>query len=61
MARKPTKKTAKVKRGKRMTGGSGWELSTTKGRQRTFKATLLKTINIGVKRIAIFSVPKRFS
>jgi hypothetical protein len=49
-----------VKKGKRMTSGAGWRLSTTRGRQRQFAATLLKTFNLGGRRIAIFSVPKRF-
>lgn len=59
--KKKVKKAARKPRGKRMTGGSGWELTPTKGRSRSFKGTLLKTINIGSKRIAIFNVPKRFS
>lgn len=46
----------KVRRGKKMTKGSGWTLVTGK---RRFSATLLKTINFGRKRLAIFSVPKR--
>lgn len=49
-----------MKNGKRMTGGAGWVLQTTKGRERAFRATLLKTFNLGHRRIAIFSVPKRF-
>ena len=48
----------KAKKGERMTGGNGWRLATTKGRKRVFVGTLLQTINIGGKRIAIFSVPK---
>jgi hypothetical protein len=48
----------KASRGDRMTGGNGWRLATTKGRKRVFVGTLLKTINMGEKRIAIFSVPK---
>ena len=48
----------KAQRGERMTKGSGWRLATTKGRNRLFVATLLDTINLGDKRIAIFSVPK---
>ncbi len=54
MARKP-------KKGKRMTKGSGWKLKTTTGREREFSGTLLKTFNFGKRRLAIFSVPKRFS
>lgn len=51
-------KGAKAKRGERMTKGKGWRLATTTGRKRVFVATLLETINLGSKRIAIFSVPK---
>jgi hypothetical protein len=49
-----------TRKGKRMTGGRGWRLSPTKGRVRVFKGTLLGTMNFGRRRIAIFSVPKRF-
>ena len=48
----------KARKGERMTGGAGWRLATTKGRKRVFVGSLLKTINMGRKRIAIFSVPK---
>jgi hypothetical protein len=48
----------KAKRGDRMTMGKGWRLAVVKGDKRIFVATLLQTINIGNKRIAIFSVPK---
>ena len=51
----------KLRRGKRMTRGYGWRLETTKGKKKGFAATLLKTINLGRRRIAIFSVPKRFA
>jgi hypothetical protein len=49
-----------MKKGKRMTGGSGWRLEATKGRKRHFKGTLLRTFNIGKRRLALFSVPKRY-
>lgn len=49
---------AKAKRGERMTKGKGWRLATTQGRKRVFVATLLETINLGDKRLAVFSVPK---
>lgn len=49
------------RKGKRMTTGSGWRLAPTKGREREFKGTLLKTFNFGAKRLAVFSVPKKFS
>jgi hypothetical protein len=55
-----TIKAKPIPKGKRMSPGSGWRLATTKGEKREFAATLLQTINIGKKRIAIFSVPKRF-
>ena len=48
----------KAKRGERMTKGKGWRLAVTKGDKRVFVGTLLDTINLGDKRIAIFSVPK---
>lgn len=48
----------KAKKGERMTGGTGWRLAATKGRKRIFAATLLKTFNLGHRRIAVFSVPK---
>jgi hypothetical protein len=50
----------KIYRGKRMTKGNGWRLERTKGRVRRFAGTLLETVNIGGRRLAIFSVPKRF-
>ena len=48
----------KAKRGERMTKGKGWRLAVLKGNKRVFVGTLLETINLGNKRIAIFSVPK---
>ncbi len=51
----------KAKQGKRMTKGAGWRLATTTGRKRVFAATLLSTLNFGKKRLAIFSVPKKFA
>jgi len=48
----------KAKRGERMTKGKGWGLAVIKGDKRVFVGTLLETINLGGKRIAIFSVPK---
>jgi hypothetical protein len=50
----------KVKRGKRMTKGKGWRLAKVKGGKRIFVGTLLGTHNLGARRIAIFSVPKKF-
>jgi hypothetical protein len=47
-----------AKRGERMTGGSGWKLAATKGRKRIFAGRLIKTVNYGKQRLAIFSVPK---
>ncbi len=49
----------KAGKAEKMTGSTGWRLATTKGKKRVFTATLLKTFNIGGKRIAIFSVPTR--
>jgi len=52
---------ATVRRGEKMTKTGRWTLKPKKGRQRVFTGTLLKTFNFGKKRLAIFSVPKRFS
>jgi len=54
-------KRKKPRKGKRMTRGSGWKLTAQSGRKREFTGTLLNTVNLGKKRLAIFSVPKRFS
>jgi hypothetical protein len=51
-----TIKGKKAKRGERMTKGRGWRLANIRGQM--FVGTLLETINMGSKRIAIFSVPK---
>lgn len=48
----------RAKAGERMTMGKGWRLATVRGRRRVFVGTLLKTVNFGKKRLAIFSVPK---
>ena len=48
----------RARRGERMTRGKGWRLAMQKGRKRVFVGTLLETINLGHKRLAIFSVPK---
>ncbi len=50
----------KTKRGQKMTRIGRWVLKPKKGREREFSGTLLKTFNFGDKRLAIFSVPKRF-
>ena len=48
----------KARKGQRMTKGTGWRLVVMKGQKRIFVGTLLDTINMGKKRLAIFSVPK---
>jgi hypothetical protein len=48
----------KPRKGEKMTKGTGWRLATVRGRKRVFAGTLLETINMGQRRIAIFSVPK---
>lgn len=48
----------KAKRGKRMRPGNGWRLATVTGRKRVFVGTLLRIINLGRRRLAIFSVRK---
>jgi hypothetical protein len=50
----------RAKKGERMIKGRRWTLAAVKGRKRAFTATLLTTINFGRKRLAIFSVPKRW-
>lgn len=58
MANDITIKGVKAPKGAKMTKGNSWRLVATKGRKRVFSGTLLQTINIGGKRLAIFSVPK---
>lgn len=50
---------SKVRKGVRLTKGHGYDIKATKGRARRFKGTCLGTINIGGKRVALFSIPKR--
>jgi hypothetical protein len=52
-----TIKGERAKRGERMTSGKGWRLVKARSKK-VFVGTLLETINLGKKRIAIFSVPK---
>jgi len=58
MAVEITIKGTKAPRGAKMTKGSGWSLVATKGRKRVFVGSLMQTINLGNKRLAIFNVPK---
>lgn len=59
MAGEITIRGKKARKGQRMTKGQGWRLVyAVKGRERIFVGTLLDTINMGTKRLAIFSVPK---
>ena len=58
MASEITIKGVRAKKGLKMTKGQGWRLAIIKGKKRVFVGTLLETINMGSKRIAIFSVPK---
>ena len=53
-----TIKGKRPRKGEKMTKGTGWRLAVVRGRKRVFVGTLLETINMGSKRIAIFSVPK---
>lgn len=48
----------KPRKGKKMTKVTRWRIIAITGRKRIFVGTLLKTINVGEKRLAIFSVPK---
>ena len=61
MAKKAKKTTITIEgetatRGERMTKGA-WRLMN-KGNKKVFVGSLIDTINIGGKRLAIFSVPK---
>ncbi len=58
MRKKKTSPPRKLARGKYVTLGRGWMLTTTSGKPRAFHGTLLHTVNRGDTRIAIFSVPK---
>ena len=58
MASEISIKGQKARTGERMTRGRGWRLATVSGRKRVFVGTLLATINVSSKRLAIFSVPK---
>ena len=53
-----TIKGKKPRKGEKMTKGTGWRLAVVRGRKRVFVGTLLETINMGSRRIAIFSLPK---
>jgi hypothetical protein len=57
MANDVTIKGVKAPKGSKLTKGTGWRLVTTKGQKRVFNGTLLQTIIVGGKRLAIFSVP----
>ena len=49
----------KAKRGERMTKGKGWETCGDERAEARFcRYASLETINLGDKRLAIFSVPK---
>jgi hypothetical protein len=41
-----------------MTKGKAWKLAMESGRKRVFPGTPLETLNVGGRRLAIFSVPK---
>ncbi len=47
----------KARRGERMTKGKGWRLAMGKRRKQVFVGTLLDIINLGDRRLAVFSVP----
>lgn len=58
MASDITIKGVKAPKGAKMTKGNSWRLVAAKGKKRVFSGTLLQTIIIGGKRLAIFSVPQ---
>ena len=49
-----------VSKGKRLTKTGRWSLVSKRGRIREFSCSLIQTINLGDKRLAVFSVPKNF-
>lgn len=49
---------ARTRKGKKMTRTGRYDIVATEGRERKFRGTLLRTFNLGKKRLAIFSVPK---
>lgn len=49
---------SRTRKGKKMTKTGRYEIVATEGRKRSFRGTLLKTFNLGKRRLAIFSVPK---
>jgi hypothetical protein len=55
MTRKTNVATVKVRRGRDLNTGKGWRLVAPGGR-RAFKAALLKKLNVGHERLAIFRV-----
>lgn len=60
MARKLTQiavRGKRGKRGKRISTGRGWRLIRVRGNKQ-FVASLLKTVNVGSERIAIFRLQK---
>jgi hypothetical protein len=58
MASGITVKGQRPRKGKKMTKVTRWRIVAVTGKKRVFIGTLLKTINFGKKRIAIFSVRK---
>ncbi len=50
----------KIAKGKKLTKTGNWTLKSKRGKIREFNCTLIKTINFGGKRLAIFSVPTKF-
>lgn len=50
----------KPAKGKNLNKTGRWKLTSKKGKLREFSCTLIKTINVGGTRLAIFSVPKKF-
>jgi len=50
---------AATKKRKRLTKIGKYDITPLKGRKGGFRGTLLKTLNVGSNRIAIFSVPKK--
>ncbi len=56
MAGKTTVAGARIPRGEKMRSGKGWRLIAPKPGQKAFKASLLKKLDVGGERLAIFRV-----
>ena len=54
-----TRSRKKARKGVRLTRAPKYRITPVEGRARTFTGRLLKTVNVGPLRLAIFKVPKQ--